>query len=103
MWWSRYWPYTAEDLMDIAHAYAEHSLPIDTLVSDMAWHYHNETRIDWGGYTWSPELFPTPNDFLSTLEANNLNTVLNLHLQDVQYGVDTGYLEFGENFFHDII
>jgi alpha-glucosidase len=36
VWWSRYWPYTAEDLEDIARGYASHSIPLDVLVSDMA-------------------------------------------------------------------
>ena len=79
----------------VLQGYAEHALPIDTLVSDMAWHYHNETQIDWGGYAWSPELFPTPSDFIDELGANNLNTVLNLHLEPVQHGVDGGYFELG--------
>jgi len=61
VWWSRYWPYTAEDLLDIADGYGTRSLPIDIVVSDMAWHFHNETgAVDWGGYTWSSELFPEP-------------------------------------------
>jgi hypothetical protein len=33
----RYWPYTAEDLLEIAAGYASRSIPIDVLVSDMAW------------------------------------------------------------------
>lgn len=74
-WWSRYWPYvstcahailsqpaaqhvwlislsryTAEDLLEIAQGYAERSIPIDVVVSDMAWHYHAEQKVDWGGY-----------------------------------------------------
>ena len=67
VWWSRYWPYTAEDLEDIAEAYSEHTVPLDVLVSDMAWHYHGEQPIQWGGYTWGKQLFPEPAHFLSTL------------------------------------
>ena len=62
-WWSRYWPYTAEELEDIAHGYWAHSIPLDMIVSDMAWHYHNETPIDWAGYAWSKALFPNPAGF----------------------------------------
>ena len=61
----------------------------------MAWHFHNETHIDWGGYTWSPELFPQPENFLTTLREMNLNTVLNLHLRPIQYGADKGYFDVG--------
>ena len=94
VWWSRYWPYTAEDLLEIAEEYASHTLPIDTLVSDMAWHYHNESTIEWGGYAWSPELFPEHALFQASLKERGLNTVLNLHLDEVHYGADPGYFEF---------
>ena len=83
VWWSRYWPYTAEDLEDIARGYHEHSIPLDVLVSDMAWHYHGEAPVDWGGYTWSPQLFPEPEAFLQSLSTWGLNLTLNLHLRPV--------------------
>jgi alpha-glucosidase len=67
-WWSRYWPYTAEELQDIARGYAAHSIPLDMIVSDMAWHFHNESKIDWAGYSWSKELFPAPDVFKSWLQ-----------------------------------
>eukprot|EP00041_Stephanoeca_diplocostata_P027855 m.775917 g.775917 ORF g.775917 m.775917 type:complete len:1031 (-) comp23260_c0_seq2:313-3405(-) len=94
VWWSRYWPYTAEDLLEIADGYAAHTLPIDILVSDMAWHFHNESHIDWGGYAWSPELFPEHTQFQSELSDRGLNTVLNLHLDPVQHDVDPSYFAF---------
>ena len=49
-------------------------------VSDMAWHYHNETPIDWAGYSWSDELFPAPETFKAWLERQAMNFTLNLHL-----------------------
>lgn len=94
VWWSRYWPYTAEDLEDIATGYMTHGIPLDILVSDMAWHFHNESTIDWGGYQWSPSLFPTPNEYKSWLASNDLHTVLNLHLNPVQDHVAPSYADF---------
>jgi alpha-glucosidase (family GH31 glycosyl hydrolase) len=88
VWWSRYWPYTAEELLEIAQGYSTRSIPIDVLVSDMAWHYHNETPVSWGGYAWSPQLFPAPTAFLEKLKTHKLTTVLNLHLNPVQHIVD---------------
>jgi alpha-glucosidase (family GH31 glycosyl hydrolase) len=84
VWWSRYWPYTAEDLEDIAHGYSEHSIPLDVLVSDMAWHYHGENPVKWGGYSWGPQLFPEPDYFLQQVASAKLNTTLNLHLDVVE-------------------
>jgi hypothetical protein len=57
----------------------------------MAWHFHNESKIDWGGYQWSPSLFPTPNEFQSWLSQNDLHTVLNLHLNPIQAHVAPSY------------
>ena len=84
VWWSRYWPYTAEDLEEIARGYAMHAIPLDVLVSDMAWHYHGEEPIEWGGYTWGPQLFPEPSYFLQTVDRAGLNLTLNLHLDPVE-------------------
>jgi hypothetical protein len=83
-WWSRYWPYTAEELQDIARGYAAHGVPLDMVVSDMAWHYHNETPVDWAGYGWSKALFPAPRAFAGWLEAQRMNFTLNLHLENVK-------------------
>lgn len=84
VWWSRYWPYTAEDLNDIARGYASHAIPLDVLVSDMAWHYHGEDQgIAWGGYSWGKQLFPNPRKFLDTVASAGLNLTLNLHLEPI--------------------
>ena len=50
----------------------------------MAWHYHDETPIDWAGYSWSKELFPAPSVFKQWLEQQGMNFTLNLHLGRVQ-------------------
>jgi alpha-glucosidase len=83
VWWSRYWPYTAEDLTEIARGYATHAIPLDVLVSDMAWHYHGEEEVEWGGYSWGEQLFPRPAHFLNAVDRAGLNLTLNLHLNPV--------------------
>ena len=74
----------AQDLQEIARGYAAHSIPLDMIVSDMAWHYHDERKIDWAGYSWSKSLFPAPEVFKSWLEQEGMNFTLNLHLGRVQ-------------------
>ena len=49
----------------------------------MAWHYHGESPVQWGGYSWGPQLFPRPEHFLSSVNALGLNTTLNLHLNPI--------------------
>ena len=139
VWWSRYWPYTAEDLEDIARGYHEHvsptpkhtqsttaahtphtphtltdvdacqptlsvvarvqSIPLDVLVSDMAWHYHGESPVDWGGYTWSPQLFPQPDALLDSMKKWGLNITLNLHLKAIDPTAEdpAHYLQFAKD------
>ena len=37
-WYSRYWPYTAQDFRDIVDGYRQHDFPLDVVVMDMDWH-----------------------------------------------------------------
>ena len=39
--------------------------------------------MQWGGYSWGPQLFPRPEHFLTTVDELGLNTTLNLHLRPV--------------------
>ena len=75
-------PQTAEDLEDIARGYHEHSVPLDVLVSDMAWHYHGEAPVDWGA-TPGRLIISEPAAFLQSLSSWGLNLTLNLHLRPV--------------------
>jgi hypothetical protein len=74
-WWSRYWAYSAQDLMDLVRDFEAHDLPLDVLVVDMDWH----TPDSWTGYTWNRELFPDPPAFLRWVHEQGLRVTLNLH------------------------
>jgi hypothetical protein len=90
-WWSRYWSYTDQELMDLVGQFESHDVPLDVLVIDMDWHLtfnlrwdkrvldQSGNRLGWSGYTWDPALFPDPEGFLSWCEAHGLKTPLNLH------------------------
>ncbi len=90
-WWSRYWQYSDNELVDLMNIMKSLDIPIDVLIVDMDWH---ETwslrrkdapkdeygqRIGWTGYTWKKQLFPSPSNFLSWCHNNKLKTSLNLH------------------------
>ena len=90
-WWSRYWMYSDSEFRDLVGQIKRVGIPIDVLIVDMDWH---ETwslrrkdaprdkygeRIGWTGYTWKPQLFPSPKNFLSWVHSENLKTALNLH------------------------
>ena len=90
-WWSRYWAYSDQEILDIIHGFRENSTPLDVFVIDMDWHINEEQlkamgQVDqsghglgWSGYTWNKLLFPDPDQFLDQLHADGLKTSLNLH------------------------
>jgi len=90
-WWSRYWDYTDQGILDIAKGFRENDTPLDVFVIDMGWHISREQleargevdqsrhSLGWTGYTWNKVLFPDPTAFLDKLHAAGLKTSLNLH------------------------
>lgn len=90
-WWSRFWPYSDEEFLDLAKEFRSRELPIDVMVIDMDWHqtYQNTKKrmrrdemgqnLGWTGYSWNRDLFSDPEGFLGELHDMNLKTSLNLH------------------------
>lgn len=90
-WWSRYWIYTDDEMLDLGREMRERGIPMDVMIVDMDWHYtykdmnrrlgkdvFGQSR-GWTGYTWNRDLFPDPEGFLSDLHALGFRTALNLH------------------------
>ena len=91
-WWSRYWAYSDQELMDLAKGFRSNDVPLDVFVIDMDWHkvFNSQTWWNkdddasghskgWSGYSWNKLLFPDPNQFLKDLHDMGLKTTLNLH------------------------
>lgn len=76
-WYSRYYPYTDRELLELAEQFDQHDVPVDVLVIDMDWHLPG-----WTGYTWDRDLFPDPTDTLQRLHDRGLRVSLNLHPAD---------------------
>jgi len=74
-WWSRFWPYHADDLKRLVGDFQAREIPLDVLVVDMDWH----TPDGWTGYTWNRKLFPDPSAFLAWVHSQKLHVTLNLH------------------------
>src|SRR5919202_57556 len=64
-WWSRYWPYSADDVRALVGEFRARDRPLDVFVLDMDWH----TTDSWTGYSWNCELFPDPRGFLDWLHG----------------------------------
>ena len=81
-WWSRYWLYSDKEVRNLAKDLRNYGFPLDVLVIDMDWHYTEEGRGGWTGWTWNKELFPNYRRLLQDLHADNLKVTLNLHPAD---------------------
>lgn len=81
-WWSRYWSYSDAEMRDLVKTFKKYDIPLDVFVVDMDWHYVEEGKGGWTGYTWNRKLFPDPAKFLGFLKDNNLQITLNLHPAD---------------------
>ncbi len=90
IWWSRYWPYSDDDLRQLVDEFAAHRLPLDVLVVDMDWH----TPGHWTGYSWNHELFPDPAAFLADMHRRGLRVALNLHPADGVHPHEAAYGDF---------
>jgi len=76
-WYSRYFPYTDAELLELTDAFERYDVPVDVMVIDMDWH-----RPGWTGYSWDRDLFPDPTATLAALHAHRLRVALNLHPAD---------------------
>lgn len=80
-WWSRFWPYTAEEYLALMERFDAEGTPFSVAVLDMDWHLTRvpEGYSGWTGYTWDRELIPEPDKLLARLHGLGLHVSLNLH------------------------
>jgi alpha-glucosidase (family GH31 glycosyl hydrolase) len=88
-WYSRYWPYSDSDYMQIVEEYREHDFPLDVIVLDMDWH-----KDGWTGWSWNRKLLPEPAKLLKWFHDQSLYVTLNLHPADGVKPYEDHYKEF---------
>ena len=110
-WYSRWWPYTAEDFISLADQYDENGFPLDILVMDMDWHYqdwghqegephyefgygHAGGNLGWTGYNWNRRLIPDPEGTIKALRDRGIAVTLNDHPADGVRDADEVYGSF---------
>ena len=81
-WWSRYWAYSDKEMRTLVDKFHAYDIPLDVLVVDMDWHYTDEGRGGWTGWTWNKSIFPNPGKFMDYLKDAGLKVTLNLHPAD---------------------
>ncbi|MGD0558449.1 MAG: TIM-barrel domain-containing protein [Streptosporangiaceae bacterium] len=75
-WFSRYYPYTADDYENqLLPEFEANDVSLDTLSVDTDWKSPNE----WDGWEWNPALFPDPQAFLAWAKSQGIHVTLNIH------------------------
>ena len=73
-WYSRWFEYTADDILAIARKYRAARLPMDVMVIDTEWREEG-----WNGYNWHPTLFRNHARMMKELKAMGLIVPFNDH------------------------
>ena len=101
IWYSRYWPYTADQFKQIVQEYTEHGFPLDNIVMDMDWHVtqvpgakRGYAGMVWTGYTWNHDLIPDPPALLKWFHEQGLHLTLNDHPADGVQSFESMYAPF---------
>lgn len=95
-WWSRYWSYSDAEMRKLVADFEAYDIPLDVLVVDMDWHWTEEGKGGWTGYTWNDRLFPDSKKFLDFLKSRGLKITLNLHPADGVPAYEDKYASLAE-------
>lgn len=95
VWFSRYWPYSANDWQDLLSEFRGNGVPVDTISLDTEWKATPEgsncslinqvtgapdgSPCSWNGWDWNTSLFPDPEGFLTWAHGEGLEVGLNVH------------------------
>ncbi|KAK9236533.1 glycosyl hydrolases family 31-domain-containing protein [Lipomyces kononenkoae] len=104
-WWSRYYPYKAEEYLALMDRFRAEGVPLSVGVIDMDWHVVDVDPVHgsgWTGYSWNSQLFPDPVAFLAGLHDRGLKTTLNVHPADGVRSYEDSYLEIAQALGHDV-
>lgn len=95
VWFSRYWPYAANDWQSLVADFRAHAVPLDTISVDTDWKAMPENNFcdgiatiagapagsecSWNGWDWNPHLYADPVGFLAWAHGQGLEVGLNVH------------------------
>jgi alpha-glucosidase (family GH31 glycosyl hydrolase) len=94
VWFSRWWPYGADDWHDLVGRFRDEHVPLDTISIDTDYKSIDDpvaaaaaaqavgapnSDYSWNGWGWNRELYPHPREFLSWARSAGLEVGLNIH------------------------
>ncbi|KAK1777708.1 glycosyl hydrolases family 31-domain-containing protein [Copromyces sp. CBS 386.78] len=103
-WWSRYHAYSDKEYLAVMKRFANETIPLSVAVIDMDWHKVNipsKYGSGWTGYSWNPDLFPFPENFLDNLHNMGLKVTVNDHPADGIRAFEDQYKVVAEALGHD--
>ena len=102
-WWSRYHPYSQDELQALIDDFAAYDIPLSVLIIDMDWHITDTGNASngWTGYTWNEQLFPDADGLLAYAHQKRLKVSLNLHPADGVWPHEAAYDALAQRLGHD--
>ncbi len=96
-WWSRYYPYTADNYLGLLDRFEADGLPFSVAVIDMDWHHVDDVDprfgSGWTGYSWNHALIPDPKAFLADVHSRGYHVTLNVHPADGVRAYEDAYTD----------
>ena len=96
LWFSRYYPYSDKQMLDLVDEFRAKGFPIDLMVCDTDWRMGKSH-----GYTANPKLFPDMAGYIAKAHEKNVRTMFNDHPEAQSPGVfdpkEIAYREQGLN------
>lgn len=96
-WWSKNTDYTHDTLLELAHDFERHNIPISVILLDKDWHLREITDAKGKvkqlktGYTFNSKLFPDPKATIDALHGMNIRVGLQIDPRDGIYPIEELY------------
>lgn len=74
LWWTRFWPYGSEELLELADRFDAIGCPLSVMLLDMDWHLEG-----WNNFTWDTRYFPAPEKLLKAMHDKGCRIAVNIH------------------------
>src|SRR4051794_3142349 len=94
VWFSRYWPYSADDWKPLLDRFRSEKVPLDTISLDTDYKQVHDPvgaalgsqiagapggNYSWNGWDWNRTLYPDPGAFFAWARGQGLSVALNVH------------------------
>ncbi len=91
-WWSREYPYTEKEVVDLIETFKRKEIPISVLLMDSDWKRQlSGAEKSESGFTWNEQLFPKPQEMIKNLHSNFVRLGLKIDPSDGLFNYDQSF------------